>query len=351
MSRHVLGHEQCAVCFIIPPRVLKRLASQARNDADREHLLETLALTEQLRGQRNFMPLAARSKSTGELRRTVYDAHHRTTLPGKLVLAEGGTPPTTAAGAPVKEAYDNAGLAYRFYEQVFQRNSVDDRGLRLDSTVHFARQYDNAFWNGDQMVYGDGHMFHDFTGAVDVVVHELTHGVTQYVVPGGGLLYQGQSGALNESMSDCFGSMAKQWNKKQTVASADWKIGDSIVPDGSPPLRSMSEPEKGFDPQPSRMSDFVDTGDDNGGVHTNSGIPNHAFYLACKNLGPNTKSWEAAGRIWYRGLSMLKATSDFKEAAQAFVHAALLIFGANSTQMKAVADAWAAVGVLEHTKV
>jgi Zn-dependent metalloprotease len=348
MARHV--HQHCAVCFIIPPRVLKRLAAQARNDADREHLLETLVLTEQLRGQRSLVP-AARSAATGELRRTIFDAHQRTSLPGKLVLGEGGTPPTTAAGVPIKEAYDNSGLAYKFYQQVFQRNSVDDRGLRLDSTVHFARRYDNAFWNGNQMVYGDGHMFHDFTGAVDVVVHELTHGVTQYTVPGGGLIYQGQSGALNESISDCFGSMAKQWHKNETVATADWKIGDGIVPHGSPPLRSMSEPEKGFDPQPARMADFVDTGDDNGGVHTNSGIPNHAFYLACRNLGPHTKSWEAAGRIWYRGLFMLKPASEFKEAAQTFVQAAMLIFGANSPQMKAVADAWAAVGVLESPNV
>jgi Zn-dependent metalloprotease len=350
MSRH--SHQGCAVCFIIPPRILKRLAAQqGRSEADRERLLESLALTEQLRGQRSLLRAAATSASTGELRRTIYDAKHRTSLPGKLVLGEGGTPPATPAGAPIREAYENAGLAYKFYHEVFQRNSIDDRGLRLDSTVHYARDYDNAFWNGSQMVYGDGHLFHDFTAAVDVVVHELTHGVTQYMVAGGGLVYQGEPGALNESISDCFGSMAKQWAKNETVAHADWKIGDSIVPADSPPLRSMSHPEKGFDPQPARMADFVDTVEDNGGVHTNSGIPNHAFYLACKNMGSATRSWEAAGHIWYRGLGLLKATSDFRQAAQAFVQAATLLYGDNSHEMKAVAAAWATVGVIETAKV
>jgi Zn-dependent metalloprotease len=147
-------------------------------------------------------------------------------------------------------------------------------------------------------------------------------------------------------MSDCFASMAKQWTRQQTVEAADWAIGDGIVPGGSPPLRSMSDPSKGFDPQPTKMSEYVETADDNGGVHINSGIPNLAFFLTCTNLGAGTKSWEVPGRIWYRGLAMLKPFSDFKEAAQVFVQAATLLHGAGSREVRAVTDAWTRVGVL-----
>jgi Zn-dependent metalloprotease len=335
----------CQVCFIIPPRVLKRLSTSAKDDARRDALLETLALTEQLRGQRTFA-LAPRSLSTGELRRTIFDAHRSTMLPGKLVVGEGGALPGGKAASPVREAYENSGLTYNFFKEVFGRNSVDDRGHRLDSTVHFARDYDNAFWNGTQMVYGDGSTFHDFTGALDVVAHELTHGVTQFAVPGGGLVYQGQSGALNESFSDCFGSMVKQWAKRQSVGAADWLIGDSIVPAGDAALRSMAEPSRGLDPQPATMKDFVETGEDNGGVHINSGIPNHAFYLACQALGKETKSWEVAGKIWYRALGLLQPFATFKQAQEACVHAAAMLYGEGSTQPKAVKDAWAQVGVV-----
>lgn len=349
---HVPG--SCHCCFIIPPHVIKKLSKEAKSEADRDRLFETLRLTENLRGQRFALRslLSQPQQQTGELSRTVYDAHHSTRLPGKLVRSEGQA---AVSDATVNAAYDNVGSTYTFYREQFDRNSVDGRGLRLDSTVHYARQFDNAFWNGQQMVYGDGHQFHDFAAALDVIGHELTHGVTQYQVPPDGLDYHDQPGALNESWSDVFGSMIKQWAQKpqQTVTKADWLIGATIVPAGWKALRSMKEPGTAFDgdPQPADMQHYAQMDDDEGGVHINSGIPNRAFYLACYNLSPNGFSWEKAGKVWYGAYRFLKHDSSFTDAANATSHAAQLLYGKNSAEQKAVEDAWKQVGVKASAEV
>ena len=123
----------------------------------------------------------------------------------------------------VSEAYDYSGSTYQYFKKIFNRNSIDTRGMRLESTVHYGEEYNNAFWNGTQMVYGDGdgEIFQRFTKCLDVVAHELTHGVTQYEAA---LEYQGQAGALNESFSDVFGSLVKQVHLGQKVEKADWLI-------------------------------------------------------------------------------------------------------------------------------
>jgi len=283
------------------------------------------------------------SVPAGTKRRTVYDARNGTRLPGTFARGEGGS---ASPDATVNEAYDGAGATYDFYLQVLKRNSVDGRGLRLDSTVHYSRHYNNAFWNGRQMVYGDGDgkTFVGFASALDVVAHELTHGVTQYTVPGG-LVYEDQSGALNESISDVFGSVVKQWKNNQDVTQADWLIGAGIMaPAAGKALRSMKDPGNtsitwAGDDQPKDMSGYVPGGD----VHTNSGIPNHAFYLAATNLGGH--SWEKAGPIWYRALSLLSSHASFQEAAQATIHAVALL-GFGSAERDAVTSAWHAVKVI-----
>lgn len=335
------GHPH--VCFIIPPRLLRRLSERATG-AEREALLDTLEQSAHLRGQRSVTGIAAiAAVAAGEKRRTIFDAQHTKTLPGKLVRGEGDAPtPDTS----VNEAYDSSGVTYDFYKAVLDRNSIDGRGMRIDSSVHYDRNFNNAFWNGRQMVYGDGDgkLFTGFTGAIDVVAHELTHGVTQYTVPGGdGLIYEGQSGALNESVSDVFGSVVKQWKNKQGVADADWLIGAGILmPSVGKALRSMKSPGDQSvtwegDDQPGDMSGFQPDGD----VHTNSGIPNHAFYYAAMGLGGN--SWEKAGPIWYRALSLLKSNASFADAARATVLAAGMLFG--DREKAAVADAWKKVKV------
>ena len=137
------------------------------------------------------------------LHRTIYNAGNAENLPGKVARLEGGK---SVGGKPVSEAYDYSGDTYKFYNDVFDRNSIDARGMRLDSSVHYGEEYNNAFWNGTQMVYGDGdgEIFDRFTKCLDVIGHELTHGVTQYEAA---LEYEGQAGALNESFSDVFGTL------------------------------------------------------------------------------------------------------------------------------------------------
>jgi len=286
---------------------------------------------------------------TGEKRRTIYDAHNQTNLPGTLVRAEGAAPINDDAA---NEAYDFSGDTYDFYEKAFKRNSIDNQGMRLDSTVHYDQNYDNAFWDGRQMVYGDGDqtIFDRFTKCLDVVGHELTHGVTAATA---GLLYQNQSGALNESMSDVFGSLVRQMKENQTADQADWLIGKGLfLPTiNGEALRSMKapgtaydDPTIGKDPQPADMAHYVNTRSDQGGVHTNSGIPNHAFYLVATQLGGF--AWEKAGKIWYVTLTeRLQPTSDFQAAADATFAVAGELFGQGSTEQQAVQNGWDGVGI------
>jgi hypothetical protein len=227
-----------------------------------------------------------------------------------------------AAGAatwPVNEAYDGLGATFDLYHDAYGRNSIDDRGLRLDASVHYRERFNNAFWNGRQMVFGDGDgvIFGRFTRCIDVIGHELTHGVTQFEA---GLDYEGQAGALNESFSDVFGSLVKQYALGQTAEQADWLIGAGLFAAGvkGRALRSMrapgtayDDPRIGRDPQPAHMRDYVDTTDDNGGVHINSGIPNRAFCMAATSLGG--QAWKQAGAIWYRALTdVLRGASNFR---------------------------------------
>lgn len=336
------------VCYVIPPHILTKLAE---SDKHREHALRTLALGERFRGRREvrsaFEGLAG--VPAGQKRRTIYDTQNQTTLPGSLVRGEGD--PTTSDIA-VTEAYDFAGATYDFYMTAYNRNSIDGRGMRLDSSVHYDQSFDNAFWDGRQMVYGDGDqtIFDRFTKCLDVVGHELTHGVTAATAA---LEYHGQSGALNESMSDVFGSLVRQMQSGQTADQADWLIGAGLLLPAihGVAIRSMkapgtayNDPQLGRDPQPANMSDYLNTSDDNGGVHINSGIPNHAFYLAAIAIGGN--AWEKAGKIWYVTLTQrLVPSSGFQDAADATFDVAGNLYGPNSPEQKAITDAWNGVGL------
>src|SRR6266487_4520347 len=343
----------CPVCAIIPSPMLRHLA-QHGPDRLRERMLQTLQHSERLRGQRDmlaYLGAVALATPTGTRRRTIYDLAHGTRLPGKRVRGEGDL---RSKDRQVNEAYDFSGTTYDFYKQVFQRNSVDDNGMRLDSSVHYSFDYDNAFWNGAQMVYGDGDgvIFERFTKCLDVIGHELTHGVTQFEAA---LAYHDQPGALNESFSDVFGALVKQWKLKQTADRADWLIGAGLLAKGihGVALRSMKapgtaydDPQLGKDPQPADMAHFVHTSQDNGGVHINSGIPNHAFYLVATTLGGY--AWEKAGKIWYDTLSnLIGPNTSFKQAADATIRSAQNLYGAGSSEQKAVASAWKQVGVIK----
>ncbi len=339
-----------AVCCFLPPHILRHIAERADGEL-RERAFETLEDSAQMRGERAVVATIAGAivVPSGEKRRTVYDARNGRDLPGKLVRGEGD--PATHDAA-VDEAYDGAGKTYDFYQKVYARNSIDDRGLRLDSTVHYSVGFDNAQWNGRQMIYGDGDgkLFQRFTKCLDIIGHELTHGVTQYTAA---LAYNDQSGALNEHFSDVFGILVKQYSRKQTASKSDWLIGAGIftkrvhgvaVRSMKAPGTAYDDPLLGKDPQPAHMRDYKRSRSDNGGVHINSGIPNHAFYLAATRLGG--KAWEVAGRIWYAALTAkLSSRAQFADCADATFEAAGNLFGIGSAPQQAVADAWKAVGV------
>lgn len=345
-------------CSVIPIHLLDRLQNHP-NQKVRDSARASFLATHVFRERRQLLAEGARfGRPTGELRRTVYDAGSTPILPGRLVRSEDDKKDTQDVA--VNEAFKFAGDTFNFYKEVLGRISVDDRGFRLDSTVHYEEEpgqpLDNAMWDGEQMLYGDGDgvLFDRFTKSLDVIAHELTHGVTQFEA---GLEYHNQSGALNESMSDVFGITAKQWANEQSIQDADWLIGKDLFLLPGSALRSMKAPGTAYDdptpdgigkdPQPGHMKDFLQLPDtrrgDNGGVHVNSGIPNRAYYLACVNLAaPN--AWDKAIHIWYDALcNRLGRLSDFEAAKNATVAAAAELYGTAET--KAVVAAWKEVGV------
>lgn len=342
---------------IVPPFMLQNIVANG-TDLQREYAEENLVVSEQMRVQRSVataVPPLPKAVADGK-ERIVYDAQGGSALPGVLARSEGQGPTGDAA---VDEAYDGAGATYDLYHDVYGRDSIDNLGMRLESTVHYKQGYDNAFWNGQRMVYGDGdenlpedqRLFNRFTIALDIIGHELTHGVTQYEA---GLVYRNQSGALNESMSDVFGVLVKQRLLNQTAAEADWLIGAGLFTPNvqGVALRSMKapgtaydDPVIGRDPQPGHMDDFVETERDNGGVHINSGIPSRAFYVAALELGGF--AWEKAGQIWYATLSNhLRPDSNFMDAANFTFMVAGELYGRGSLEQQAVRTGWSEVGLI-----
>jgi Zn-dependent metalloprotease len=252
----------------------------------------------------------------------------------------------------------NAGKAtWHLYYDLFGRNSIDNLGMTIQQYIHYDKKYNNAFWDGRKMVFGDGDgtLFGSFTADVDIVGHELTHGVTQFEA---NLDYHLQAGALNESFSDVFGIMIKQRLLNQDVKQSNWLIGENVLLGEKYSLRSLKEPgtayknhpEIGDDPQPATMDDFIKLPDtaagDWGGVHYNSGIPNHAFYVAAFNMGGF--AWEKAGRIWYGALTdtaNLTCNANFADMKKVTIKIASQLFGAKSLEVKSVKDGWDAAKV------
>ena len=240
----------------------------------------------------------------------------------------------------------NATLTYNYFHSVYNRNSIDDKGMTIYSIVHVTdggKPMENAFWSGKLMCYGDGKTyFKPLAGGLDVAAHEMTHGITQYTA---NLEYKNQSGALNESISDVFGSL---------VDTLNWKIGEDIIKDftafPSGALRDMADPHNGGSPnsnswQPAKMSEFVNTTQDEGGVHINSGIPNNAFYRVATAIGR-----QKAGQIWYRALTIyLTRLAQFVDARIATEKAATDLFGSSSNELQVVKSSWDAVEVFEGT--
>lgn len=338
-------------CTAIPPHMLRHLARHGDHDA-RVNVSATLRQSVQIAQFRSHaaapVPNGAAVLSSRR-RRYVYDARHTHTLPGQLVLDERHTGSTDIEA---NEAFDGSGITYDFFSRVFQRNSIDGKGMPLISTIHYGEQFENAMWDGTQMIYGDGDgkIFNRFTIDPDVIAHELTHGITQNTAR---LEYLNQSGALNEHISDAFGIMVKQWALGQTASQSDWLIGKGLLgPDvHGDAIRSMKapgtaydDPALGRDPQPAHMRGYVNSPQDNGGVHINSGIPNHAFYLAAIAIGGDV--WLVLGPIWYQVLTVqLFPGAGFQDFANATVKAAGLLYGFGGAVQIVVYDAWSQVGL------
>lgn len=339
-------------CHFVPPYLLRRMAAVGNE----RRLLgcgeQTLRLDDDLRRKREASPLRRGLLATptqGE--RVIHDARNTETLPGDTVRTDDD--PATG-DETVDEAWASSDQIWDLFRDQFGRLSVDGQGTTLAVTVHYGRDYDNAFWDGSQLVFGDGdgEIFDRFTKPMDVMAHEFTHGVTQFSA---GLVYEGQPGALNESVSDVFASMVKQFSLGQTADQADWLIGEGLFLPSvkAKALRSMIEPgtayddpKVGRDPQVGSMTDYVDTDDDNGGVHINSGIPNRAFALAAIGVGGH--SWEKTGKVWYDALTggVVGERTDFVGFAQATVEAAGSLFPDDRSVADAVRGAWNQVGLL-----
>ncbi|HYI57524.1 MAG TPA: protealysin inhibitor emfourin [Microlunatus sp.] len=347
-----------ALCGFVPPYLLRHLAAQEHPTITaHEHPCgQTLAIDAGFRERRQqagthtpTAPSAVAVVDEGD-RWVIHSAGNEETLPGTVARSEGDPAVDDVA---VDEAYAWTQQVWDLYEQQFDRRSFDGVGSTVTVTVHYGQNYDNAFWDGEQLVFGDGdgEIFERFTKPADVLAHEFSHGVVQYT---SAFSYSGQPGALNESIADVFASMSIQHAAGQTADQASWLIGEGLFKPGinAKALRSMLEPgtayddpQLGQDPQVGSMADYVDTTEDNGGVHLNSGIPNRAFALAATGVGGH--SWEQVGRVWYEAL-----TSDEVGAETDFVGFAVATVAA-ATQLPdpAVADhvraAWVEVGVLQ----
>jgi Zn-dependent metalloprotease len=342
-------------CAIVPKHVLERFANDDSLSAEqRSYFAAAVKLENAWRKtrastagtallSRSTLPTAMSATATATQPSVlVFDCQHGNVLPGKLINNPGASSDVSA-----KQAFNETTAVVKFYQQLFQRNSLDNAGMTLLSSIHFSANYNNAGWTGSQMKYGDGdgNIFVDFTKSSDIIGHELAHGVTQFT---SGFAYTNQPGGLNESMSDVFGSMYRQWRANQTVTAADWLIGKDSMGPGSIArgficLRDMSNPASNhcLSPQPTHFSQYQNGMD----PHDSSGIPNLAFYRSAMAIGGY--SWEKAGRIWYNALTTFAAKPNMtmKVFANRTRTLARALFPLDPAIRTAVDSAWKTVGL------
>jgi len=307
---------------------------------------------------------------SADARQKTYDVRNRLNAPIVMTDADdhwdllGNKSPAQQAGV---DAHYYANVVDDFYQDTFGRNSIDDNGMQIKSLVHYGSRYCNAFWNGLYMTYGDGdgRTCLSLSGGLDVDGHELTHGVTEHT---SNLIYQDEPGALNESFSDIMGNTIEFYADAgglDPAAEPDWLIGEDIIisrTDPTPGFRNMGDPAQDGDPD--HYVEYIHTDADSGGVHSNSGISNHAYYLAVnggQNAGCTAGAYRTgpthtedcdvtvpalgladAEQIFYTGYTSLPEYANFCDARGATVAAATALGTAQAT---ATGMAWDAVGI------
>lgn len=296
---------------MIPDYVYKDLLKTAKDPLVIKKIKNAIKMSKEFRKQRSKLV----GNSNGKCERFTYTMGNKTEgLPGVLVRSDMEPP---VPDREVNESHEWSGVVLDFYTVVLGLNSLDNQGVDIVSSCHYDKDYDNAFWNGEQMVYGDGDLFLPLTRDLTVAAHEMGHGRIQNTA---NLVYWFEPGALNEHFADVFGVVTKQWHSNQNIDSASWLVGEDIVSPKFPgkAIRSFKN-EKAYDgdPQPKHQKDrnwFMF--EDNFGVHVLSGIPNRAFYEFCKilsNTGKCYHSWEAPLTIWYNTLLRLGRFSMFSD--------------------------------------
>lgn len=350
-------------CALIPP-YLENQVKKMLDEKEKKNFKKGMVVSQAVRKNRiesrieaAAAPVVNEKKPVHQPQFLVYDANHRRDVSSHLLRPSSKG---VYRDASAQRAYLGAQHTCDLYSQHYNRNSLDNKGMDIVSVVHYDKHMANAFWDGKEIVYGDGgDGFLNFTLDVDVIGHELTHAVTQYTVD---LDYENQSGAMNESISDIFGSQVKQFSLQQNVFQADWLIGDLVLNDKpggrKQSLRSMKapgeaydDPKLGKDPQPPSMDQYVNlpnTEDgDYGGVHYNSGIPNRWFYLACMALGGN--SWDKVGPVVYDVMinKRVKKDATFFDFAQATIVSSQLLFKEDPKVHDAIVTAWREVKVMQ----
>ncbi|WP_159053211.1 M4 family metallopeptidase [Streptomyces regalis] len=285
----------------------------------------------------------------------IFDAGHSEKTSELPVVRYTGMPPV---GDPmVDETYEALMTTRRFFQEVYGRARFPYHGRPLAAVVHYGDKFPNSWWDGASLFLGDGDggVFQRFSQCLEVVGAEATRGIEEmlHFIP-----YQGQTGALSASISEVFGSLIKQWSLGQSTDEADWIMGAGLLAPGrqGAGLRSLKAPGTAYDdnvlgkdPQTAHMDDYVVTDRDNGGIHTNSGIPSHAFYLLAARLGG--QAWERAGQIWWDALTSdgMRDGLQFVDWARLTLTAARTRYGDDSQEEHAVREAWSGVGVAATT--
>ncbi len=325
----------------IPPYLLEELRIRTHDDP---YIVATINETAKIE-KTGFRPLPVSAKSA-KAKIEIYDAKGEDKRPGEKARFEGDKP---AGDKEVDSCYEFSLQIRSFYKDVFARNSIDDKGMKMISTVNFSKEFSNAFWDGVQVTYGRPGASSPFRTFVllDIAGHEVTHGVTEKDT---NLKYYGQAGALNESLSDIFGALIVQHSKHQAAMQASWLSGEGIwkkdikgraLRDMLNPGTAYDDPKVGKDPQPAHMKDYIKTSSDNGGVHYNSGIPNKAFATFARSIGGY--AWEEPGQIWYKARALAGQNPSFAQFAHHTVEAAKEL-GYEKDVVK-LRNAWKGVGV------